>query len=94
MTRNKIKNIVYECAANQFYDEDEFRTKMSESPNDGEDLLLYDEVGFDSLDMVEFIISMENHNKLNISLPDDIFDREVTLRKVIDYIDNKLNNGK
>ena len=85
MTRDKIKDIIYKCAANQFYDEDEFYTKMSESSDDGEDLLLYDEVGFDSLDMVEFIITTEN--KLHINLPDDLFDREVTLRRIIDYIE-------
>lgn len=91
MTRDKIKDIVYKCAANQFYDDDEFYTKMSESPDDGEDLLLYDEVGFDSLDMVEFIITVENHDKLKINLPDDLFDKEVTLRRIIDYI---KENGK
>ena len=91
MTRDKIKDIVYKCAANQFYDDNEFYTKMSESPNGGEDLLLYDEVGFDSLGMLEFIITVENHDELKINLHDDLFDKEVTLRRIIDYIEE---NGK
>ena len=91
MNRDKIKDIVYKCAANQFYDDNEFYTKMSESPNGGEDLLLYDEVGFDSLSMLEFIITVENHDELKINLPDDLFDKEVTLRRIIDYIEE---NGK
>ena len=40
MTRDKIKDIVYKCAANQFYDDNDFSTQMSESPDHGEDLLL------------------------------------------------------
>ena len=59
--------------------------------DDGEDLLLYDEVGFDSLGMMEFIITVENHDELKINLPDDLFDKEVTLRRIIDYIEE---NGK
>lgn len=86
MERDIVKKIVYECAANQFCDEDEFYSKMSESPNDGEDLLLYSEVGFDSLDMVEFILALESREDAYIRLPDDLFDIDVTFRKVIEYI--------
>ena len=95
MERDIVKTIVYQCASEQFYDKNDFYTKMSQSPKDGEDLLLYDEVGFDSLDMVEFILAIETYFKFGettIQLPDDLFDNEVTLGKVIDYIWKTLNN--
>ena len=95
MEREHIKKIVYKCASEQFYNKDEFYTKMSKSPNDGEDLLLYSEVGFDSLDMVEFILSIETYyrfDKNNIELPDNLFTIESTLRKIIDYIYNLKKN--
>lgn len=95
MERDIVKTIVYQCASEQFYDKNNFYTKMSQSPKDGEDLLLYDEVGFDSLDMVEFILAIETYFKFGettIQLPDDLFDNEVTLGKVIDYIWKTLNN--
>ena len=36
-------------------------------------------------------IKSKGVNKLKINLPDDLFDREVTLRRIIDYIEE---NGK
>lgn len=92
MERDDVKKIVYECAAKQFYNaEDQFYAKMSQSPDDGQDLLIYNEVGFDSLDIVEFIMSLESRKDLYVRLPDNLFDLECTFRKVIDYIweDNK-----
>lgn len=93
MERDDVKKIVYECAAKQFYGkEDQFYTKMSQYSNDGQDLLIYNEVGFDSLDIVEFIMSLESRKDLYVRLPDNLFDLECTLRKVIDYIWKTLNN--
>ena len=95
MERDIVKKIVYQCASEQFYDKDDFYNKMSQSPKDGEDLLLYNEVGFDSLDMVEFILAIETYYKFDknsIELPDELFNSEVTLGKVIDYIWKTLNN--
>ena len=93
ITRDEIKSKVINTA--YFSIGDYFETTMNTSPNDGEDLLLYNEVGFDSLDMVEFILSIETYYKFSestIQLPDNLFNKEVTLRKVIDYIWKTLNN--
>ena len=86
MTRDEIKKIVYDSAANQFYDEDEFNIMISKASNDGEDLQLYNEVGFDSLDMVEFMLNIESKDNLSINLPDNLFTKSVTFRNIIDYI--------
>ena len=56
MIREDIKNKVYECARNRFYNPKTFDDLISISSDDGEDLLLYSEIHFDSLDIIEFIL--------------------------------------
>ena len=85
MQRDEIKNIVYDCAKQQVISNIEYwKTEILGKSNDGEDLFLYSEIGFDSLDMIEFIMNVETEFKL--TLPDNLVDSEITLRKIIDYI--------
>jgi acyl carrier protein len=41
--------------------------------------------------MIEFTMAVEREIGNNFSFDDELIDNEITLRKVIDYIDNKLN---
>lgn len=94
MDRNEIKDIVYKCLYDQYCNED-IITKLKLKPNDGEDEFIYQELEFDSLDMIEFIMSLEREFGNNFSFDDNLIDNQITLRKVIDYIDNKINkNGQ
>ena len=87
MTRDKIKNIVYDYASEQFDNIKEFTNKIMMHSNNGEDLLLYNEIGFDSLDTIELIMKIESDEYLNCkNLPNELFDNEITLGKIIDYI--------
>jgi len=90
MIREHIKNKVYECVRKRFYDPKIFNNLISIYPDNGEDLLIYSEIGFDSLDVVEFILSLEETFK--IVLPDYLFNSEVTLRIIIDYIYEQRKN--
>lgn len=90
MIREDVKNKVYECVRSRFYDPKTFDNLASIYPDDGEDLLLYSEINFDSLDIIEFILSLEN--KFKIIIPDNLFNSEVTLRIIIDYIYEQRKN--
>lgn len=92
LTREKIKEIVYNCAKERFYDDEYFNEQIMTKSYDGENELIYDEIMFDSLDMIEFIMETEQtignelHHKFII--PDEIIDNDITLGKIIDYIYN------
>lgn len=88
MSREEIKKIVYEKLTGLFYDEHEFEVEMSQYPNDGEDRQLYTEVHLDSLDILTFIISLEQ--EFNIQIDNDLFRYDCTVRNIIDYIYDKL----
>ena len=90
MNRNEIKKIVYQCLYEQ-YCNDDIITQLQLKPNDGEDELIYSELKFDSLDMIEFTMAVEREIGNDFSFDDELIDNEITLRKVIDYIDNKIN---
>lgn len=90
MNRNEIKNIVYQCLYEQ-YCNDDIITQLQSKPNDGEDEFIYTELKFDSLDMIEFTMAVEREIGHGIVIDDSIIDNQITLRKVIDYIDNKIN---
>jgi acyl carrier protein len=90
MNRNEIKKIVYQCLYDRFYNND-IIVNLQSKPDDGEDEFIYTELKFDSLDMLEFIMTVEREIGNNFSFDDELIDNEITLRKVIDYIDNKLN---
>lgn len=92
MTRDEIKHIVYDSAYNTVSDE-YIKDKCMVAPKDGEDLLLYQELEFDSLDMVEFLIYLEYqlnnhiHNKKDkLHIADEMIDSNITFGKIIDYI--------
>jgi len=89
MSREEIKKIVYEKLTRLFYDKHEFEVEMSQYPNDGEDRQLYTEVHLDSLDILTFIISLEE--EFNIQIDNDLFRYDCTVRNIIDYIYNKKN---
>ena len=91
MKREEIKEIVYKYLTNLFYDKHEFEVKMSQYPNDGEDRQIYGEIQLDSLDILTFIISLEK--EFSIQIDNDLFKYDCTVRDIIDYIDNKINNG-
>ncbi len=90
MNRDEIKNIVYNCLINHYYNDD-IQTKLMSKPNDGEDEFIYTELKFDSLDVIEFTMDVEREIGHGLIIDDNIIDDKITLRKVIDYIDNKLN---
>lgn len=88
MSREEIKKIVYGKLTRLFYDKHEFEVEMSQYPNDGEDRQLYTEVHLDSLDILTFIISLEQ--EFNIQINNDLFRYDCTVRNIIDYIYDKL----
>ena len=90
MSREEIKKIVYQCLCDQYYNDD-IIVELQSKPNDGEDEFIYQELKFDSLDMIEFIMNVERQIGSGFHFDDDEIDKDITLRKVIDYIDNKLN---
>lgn len=92
MTREEIKKIVYDCVRERFYNpKEDFDQLIMKSSYDGEDLLLYSEIGLDSLDMIEFLMRTEEcFRQYKIIIPDEKIDSNITLRKIIDYIYGKL----
>lgn len=93
MNRNEIKDIVYKCLYDQYFDEDVI-IKLQSKHDDGLDELIYQELNFDSLDMIEFILNIEINIGNDFHFDDDFINNEITLRKVIDYIDNKINKNE
>lgn len=95
MNREEIKKIVYKCAENRFYDIEDFKIYITSKSNDGENEFIYSEVGFDSLDMVEFLMEVEqkigDQIKTHFVIEDSFIDSQITLGKIIDYIYERLN---
>lgn len=91
MNRNEIKDIVYQCLYDQYWGDD-IVTQLKLKHDDGEDELIYNELQFDSLDMIEFVMNLESKFGNKFVFDDNFINKEITLRKVIDYIDNKINN--
>ena len=90
MNRNEIKKIVYQCLYDRFCNDD-IIVDLQSKPNDGEDEFIYTELKFDSLDMIEFTIEIEREIGNGFIIDDSIIDDQITLRKIIDYIYNKIN---
>lgn len=95
MTREEIKKIVYECAEKKFYNKEDFNTYITNKSYDGENEFIYSEVGFDSLDMIEFIMDVEQKIRDYVGhffvIEDSFIDSQITLGKVIDYIYGRIN---
>jgi acyl carrier protein len=47
-----------------------------------------DDLGADSLDLVEFVMAMEE--KFDIDIPDEDAENITTVQKALDYIDNQF----
>ena len=90
MNRDEIKNTVYQCLCDHFCNDD-IIVDLQSKPNDGEDKFIYTELKFDSLDMIEFTMEVEREIGHGLIIDDSIIDNQITLRKLIDYINNKLN---
>lgn len=90
MNKDEIKDIVYKCLYDQYFDED-IIIKLQSKNDDGLDELIYKELNFDSLDMIEFILNIEINIGNDFYFDDDFIDKEITLRKIIDYIYIKIN---
>lgn len=91
MNRDEIKKIVYEYAQNHFSNGDDFDKMIIDKPFDGENELLYKELFFDSLDMIEFTMELESEFDHQFAFDDSYIDDNITLGKIIDFIDNKIN---
>lgn len=84
MERNHIKTIVFEKIreiAELF--EDEYQIKEED---------IFNNIGFDSLDEVEFILQIEQ--EFMVGIPDEFLDnlKNKTIKNLVDYIyKNKLN---
>lgn len=85
MNREEIKQIVYKYAADIFANQNELYDFVNKYPNDGEDLFIYSEIGFDMLDTALFIERLEK-KKFNMIIPNKLITYEVTLRIIIDYL--------
>jgi acyl carrier protein len=95
ISRDNIKNIVYECIRNQFYNDEDFDNLILDKSFGGENQLIYQELKIDSLDMMEFILNVEREMSFYIGhtfqIDDSIIDSNITLGKIIDFIYNKIN---
>ena len=90
ISRDKIKEVVYDSVKKQMFDEKEFDRLILTKSNNGEDLLIYDELGFDSLDVTELILNLEySFLGNNLKIDDDIFTNQITLGNIIDHIYNQ-----
>lgn len=91
MSKHEIRNIVYKVLKSQV-DYPDWESTFNTASNDGEDLLLYSEVGFTSLDTLEFIMDLEE--ELNISIDDTIFNYQITLGILIDNLYEQINDTR
>ena len=91
MSRDEIKAIVYEYARIHFSNPENFDAIIMNKPFDGENELICKELFFDSLDMIEFSMELEDEFNHKFTFDDNFIDNNITLGKLIDYIDNKIN---
>ena len=86
MSREEIKELIYNKAKEQFDFDETFNNMIMTHSNDGEDQLIYQELKFDSLDMIEFILNIELAIGNDFHFDDEFINKEITLGKIIDYI--------
>ena len=86
MSREEIKKLIYDKARDQFDFDENFNNMIMTHSNDGEDQLIYQELKFDSLDMIEFILNIELEIGNDFHFDDEFINKEITLGKIIDYI--------
>ena len=97
ISKEDIKKIIIEAIEFRF-DEDTKNTILKSKPFDGEDQFIYKDLRLDSLDVIEMILEIEyNINQIlnkfdkKINIDDDIVNKELTIRGLIDHIYNKIN---
>lgn len=89
INREQIKKIVYNYVKKQFWNPDEFDNIIIKKHDNGEDVLIYDELEFDSLDVTELIVNLENEfREQNFIFDENLFTKDITLGNIIDYIYN------
>ena len=97
ISKEDIKKIIIEAIEFRF-DEDTKNTILKSKSFDGEDQFIYKDLRLDSLDVIEMILEIEyNINQIlnkfdkKINIDDDIVNKELTIRGLIDHIYNKIN---
>ena len=100
-TRKEIKKIVYDSFFEVVSTED-LKDKIYSTSNDGENLLLYEELELDSLEVLEFMMYLEkNLNEKGMSyydpkyikIPDEVFHNGTTFAEIIDYIQQEMTRN-
>ena len=86
MNRNEIKDRFYTILKHQLCLDDNY---FSQFPEDGENKLLIEDLGADTLDWYEILASIEN--EFNIIIRDKEVEKCKTLYDFINLIDNTIN---
>lgn len=89
ISKEEIKEIVYEYIIDLFPEQDKIKFKLYSSSYNGENLLLLSELGIDSLDELTLIINLEK--EFNIVFDDDVINYDCSILTLVNYIDNKIN---
>ncbi|EFQ58279.1 acyl carrier protein [Streptococcus downei] len=79
MTRNEIFDKISQMIKEQMHHEDMEVT---------EDTSLKDELGVDSIDLMEFVVNLED--ELSIEIPDDDIEDIVKLGDMLDYLEGRI----
>jgi len=84
LTKEEIKEILVKVLKKHTFDENELNNIIKDKPTDK--ISLYNDLGFDSLDMTEIMLSLEYELAgYNIILDIDI-DNDTTIEDIINYI--------
>lgn len=79
MTRNEIFDKISQMIKEQMHHEDMEVT---------EDTSLKDELGVDSIDLMEFVINLED--EFSVEIPDDDIEDIVKLGDMLDYLEGRI----
>ncbi len=88
MTKEKIKSIVVAAIIKQYdkYYANYIYNMIYSKSNDGDDILIFKDLKFDSLDMVQFISNIKKELKRHdLEL---IIDTDTTIGNIVDFIYN------
>ncbi|EHI75340.1 acyl carrier protein [Streptococcus tangpeifui] len=79
MTRNEIFDKISQMIKEQMHHEDMEVT---------EDTSLKDELGVDSIDLMEFVVNLED--EFSVEIPDDDIEDIVKLGDMLDYLEGRI----
>jgi acyl carrier protein len=65
---------------------------VNESVEEVKETQTLKDIGFDDLDMIEFIMGLEED--LGVEIPDEDADKFTTVESVVNYLDAKINPSK